>query len=90
MIEIDAETLPATSAPSASRSAAPAARVPSQPTAKSLSAAERDHILAALQRSNWVIDGPAGAARVLDMHPNTLRSRLKKLGITRPPAHEPS
>jgi transcriptional regulator with GAF, ATPase, and Fis domain len=55
----------------------------------SLSAAERDHILCALKQSNWVIDGPNGAARVLDMHPNTLRSRLKKLGITRP-AHEPS
>jgi transcriptional regulator with GAF, ATPase, and Fis domain len=58
----------------------------------SLSDAEREHILSALRQSNWVIDGPNGAARVLDMHPNTLRSRLKKLGITRPTAatHEAS
>ncbi len=29
------------------------------------------------------IDGPAGAARILGLHPNTLRSRMKKLGVTR-------
>ena len=31
-----------------------------------------------------VIDGPRGAAKLLGLHPNTLRSRMKKLGITRP------
>ena len=45
--------------------------------------------LAALKQTNWVIDGPRGAAKVLGLHPNTLRSRLKKLGITRS-SHEPS
>ena len=30
-----------------------------------------------------------GAAKLLDLHPNTLRSRLKKLGITRA-GHEAS
>jgi transcriptional regulator with GAF, ATPase, and Fis domain len=30
-----------------------------------------------------VIEGPRGAAKVLDMHPNTLRSRMKKLGLER-------
>jgi transcriptional regulator with GAF, ATPase, and Fis domain len=44
---------------------------------------ERNHILAVLQRTNWVIEGPRGAAVVLEMHPNTLRSRLKRLGISR-------
>ena len=33
--------------------------------------------------TDWVIEGPRGAARILDMHPNTLRSRIKKLGLTR-------
>jgi formate hydrogenlyase transcriptional activator len=49
-----------------------------------LQEAERGHILAALERANWVIEGPNGAARALGLHPNTLRSRLKRLGISRP------
>jgi transcriptional regulator with GAF, ATPase, and Fis domain len=50
---------------------------------------ERDHILAVLRQTKWVIDGPRGAAAVLGLHPNTLRSRLKKLGLSRS-SHEPS
>jgi formate hydrogenlyase transcriptional activator len=42
---------------------------------------ERNHILAALQRSRGVVDGPKGAARILNLHPNTLRHRIDKLGI---------
>jgi PAS domain S-box-containing protein len=79
LIEIEPEVFPVATPPSANDADA----------ILSLSEAEREHILAALRQSNWVIDGPTGAARVLDMHPNTLRSRLKKLGITRP-AHEAS
>jgi formate hydrogenlyase transcriptional activator len=45
---------------------------------------ERTHILAALGRCHGVIDGPKGAARILKLHPNTLRSRIEKLGIRRP------
>jgi hypothetical protein len=26
----------------------------------------------------WVIDGPRGATKILVIHPNTLRSRMKK------------
>ncbi len=44
---------------------------------------ERDHILAALQASRGVIEGPRGAARILNLHPNTLRSRIARLGIKR-------
>jgi formate hydrogenlyase transcriptional activator len=50
---------------------------------------ERNHIAAVLQQTSWVVDGPRGAARILGLHPNTLRSRLKKLGIQRA-AHDPS
>jgi formate hydrogenlyase transcriptional activator len=39
--------------------------------------------LAALEKAGWVIDGPHGAAKTLAVHPNTLRSRMKKLGIVR-------
>src|SRR5437667_6417266 len=44
---------------------------------------ERRHIQSILEKTSWVIEGERGAARVLDLHPNTLRSRMKKLGIER-------
>ena len=44
---------------------------------------ERDHITKILKQTDGVIDGPRGAAKILNLHPNTLRSRMKKLGITR-------
>jgi PAS domain S-box-containing protein len=73
-LEIDADLLPA-----------PAPAQPASSTdGASLEAVERGHILAVLQQARWVIDGPAGAARVLGLHPNTLRSRMKKLRIARP------
>jgi formate hydrogenlyase transcriptional activator len=50
---------------------------------------ERDHVLAVLHETKWVIEGPRGAAVILGLHPNTLRSRLKRLGVSRP-GHEPS
>jgi formate hydrogenlyase transcriptional activator len=45
---------------------------------------ERRHILEVLERTGWIVEGPLGAAAVLKLHPNTLRSRMKKLGIQRP------
>ncbi len=45
--------------------------------------AERQHILAVLKRTGGVIDGPKGAAKILGLHPNTLRGRIKRLGIDR-------
>jgi formate hydrogenlyase transcriptional activator len=42
---------------------------------------ERRHIVAALESTAGVIHGPKGAARILKLHPNTLRSRMEKLGI---------
>jgi PAS domain S-box-containing protein len=63
--------------------------VVSDPAHCSLDAMQRAHITAVLRQTNWVIDGPRGAAQILGLHPNTLRSRLKKLGITRS-SHESS
>jgi formate hydrogenlyase transcriptional activator len=51
---------------------------------KALAEAEREHILKALLQTGWRIEGPQGAAQILDLHPNTLRARMKKLGIKRP------
>ncbi len=50
---------------------------------------DRNHILAALQNSGGVVDGPKGAARILNLHPNTLRHRMGKLGI-KGSRHRPS
>ncbi len=44
---------------------------------------EKAHFLAVLERTNWVIAGPNGAAARLGMKRSTLNFRLKKLGITR-------
>jgi predicted ATPase/transcriptional regulator with GAF, ATPase, and Fis domain len=41
------------------------------------------HILSVLAQTDGIIDGPRGAAKILGIHPNTLRSRMQKLGITR-------
>ncbi len=48
-----------------------------------LEAAEREHIVRALEETNWVIGGPQGAAARLGMKRTTLQSRMQKLGIAR-------
>ena len=45
---------------------------------------ERQYIIKVLEKTYWRVDGPKGAAQILDMHPETLRSRMRKLGISRP------
>jgi formate hydrogenlyase transcriptional activator len=50
---------------------------------------ERGHILAVLQQTGGVIEGAKGAARILNLHPNTLRHRMGKLGIRRHTHHLP-
>ncbi len=50
---------------------------------RTLESVERDYVCSVLQQTDWVVDGPRGAARILGLHPNTLRNRMKKLGITR-------
>ena len=47
----------------------------------SLDSVQREHILRVLKRTGWVISGPNGAGAVLDVHPNTLRSLMDRLGI---------
>lgn len=45
--------------------------------------AEREHILRALEETDWVVGGPQGAAARLGMKRTTLQSRIQKLGIIR-------
>jgi transcriptional regulator with GAF, ATPase, and Fis domain len=51
---------------------------------KDLAAMEREHILRVLSETGWKIEGAKGAASILNLHPSTLRFRIKKLGIKRP------
>ncbi len=48
----------------------------------SLDENERSHILSVLELTNGKVRGDDGAAAILDIHPNTLYSRMKKLGIS--------
>jgi formate hydrogenlyase transcriptional activator len=50
-----------------------------------LRAAERDHILRALEATNWVLAGPRGAATRLGMKRTTLQSKMRKLGVSKNP-----
>jgi formate hydrogenlyase transcriptional activator len=70
----------------------PEHREPDLDSAKSLltlDEVDRNHILAALQHASGVVDGPKGAAKILKLHPNTLRHRMNKLGI-KGSRHRPS
>jgi formate hydrogenlyase transcriptional activator len=107
ILELDQDLAPVSRrAPAAPRPVAPdkareipvdastgAAASPELPAAEllTLEEAERRHIVAALERTGGVIHGPRGAARMLDLHPNTLRSRMERLGIRAPRGrHKPS
>ena len=46
-----------------------------------LEEAERQQILAALEKTNWIVAGPEGAAACLGLKRSTLQSRMQKLGI---------
>jgi formate hydrogenlyase transcriptional activator len=49
--------------------------------ARTLEEVERSHIASVLRTTGGVVGGTRGAAAILGLHPNTLRSRMKKLGI---------
>jgi PAS domain S-box-containing protein len=70
ILEIDPEILAATTPTS-------------EASTGSLVAVEREHIRRILEQTRGVIEGPSGAAKILGVHPNTLRSRMKKLGVGR-------
>jgi formate hydrogenlyase transcriptional activator len=57
---------------------------------RTLAAVERAHIESVLDECGWRINGPGGAAEKLDLKPNTLRFRMKKLAIARPARRRPT
>jgi transcriptional regulator with GAF, ATPase, and Fis domain len=52
-----------------------------RPALGTLEVVERNHILSVLEQTQWAIEGERGAARILGLHPSTLRGRLRKLGL---------
>jgi len=52
---------------------------------RSFAEIQREGILRTLERTGWRVSGPKGAAAVLRLKPTTLESKMKKLGIHRPP-----
>ena len=42
-----------------------------------------EYIKSVLEQTHWIIEGPKGAAQILNMQPSTLRYRMKKLGIAK-------
>jgi PAS domain S-box-containing protein len=51
---------------------------------ETLEQSEYKLILHTLKKVHWRVEGPGGAADLLKIHPSSLRSRMKKLGIMRP------
>jgi len=82
VLELDEDLLPVAAAGSGNTAGeTPPGRSAALATLEEM---ERSHILAALERTGWLIEGPKGAAKMLALHPNTLRSRMDKLAIKRP------
>jgi len=48
---------------------------------QTLEQVEKEYIVKVLDRTGGKVEGPLGAARVLGLHPSTLRTRMLKLGI---------
>lgn len=54
----------------------------SRPSLK-LEEVERNHIIEALNKTNWKVSGEKGAAKLLGLNATTLEARMKKMGIRR-------
>ncbi|PHN03454.1 DNA-binding response regulator [Flavilitoribacter nigricans DSM 23189 = NBRC 102662] len=50
---------------------------------KTMEEMQQELIIRTLEKTHWRVSGPDGAAAILDMHPQTLYSRMRKLGIKR-------
>jgi DNA-binding NtrC family response regulator len=66
---------------------APPSRLPVPTETMTLANAEREHILHALEESNWVVGGKAGAAAGLGLKRTTLVDKMRRSGLSREAAH---
>ncbi|HKR22128.1 MAG TPA: sigma 54-interacting transcriptional regulator [Pyrinomonadaceae bacterium] len=51
---------------------------------ETLEQTEYNVIIRTLKNVHWKLEGPGGAAELLNLNPSTLRSKMRKLGIERP------
>lgn len=87
LLPIHEARAPATQSTTATKDPREPATKPDQASIRrSLEDIEKEHILRVLESTDGIIDGPTGAAQILALHPSTLRARMKKLKIQRPPA----
>ena len=56
---------------------------PERQSTDSLEEVQRQHILRVLEKTGWLVSGPNGAGAIMNIHPNTLRSLMQRLGIRR-------
>ncbi|HEY0727013.1 MAG TPA: sigma 54-interacting transcriptional regulator, partial [Pyrinomonadaceae bacterium] len=56
----------------------------SMPATETFEQTEYNVIVRTLKNVHWKLEGPGGAAELLNLHPSTLRSKMRKLGIERP------
>lgn len=63
----------------------PHARRMTEGASPSLQEVDRSHIIGVLQECDWKVKGTNNAADRLGLTPSTLRYRMRKLGIERPP-----
>ncbi len=54
------------------------------PVVETLEQTEYNLIMRTLKNVHWKLEGPGGAAELLNLNPSTLRSKMRKLGIERP------
>src|SRR5215216_5857715 len=54
------------------------------PEVETLEQTEYNLIMRTLKNVHWKLEGTGGAAELLNLHPSTLRSKMRKLGIERP------
>ncbi len=83
LLDLDAHLIGVVESNAPSSALAGPVSAPAAP-AVSLEEIERQHILAVLERTGWVLEGARGAAALLNLTPSTARSRMKRLGISRP------
>jgi formate hydrogenlyase transcriptional activator len=88
VLELGSDLIPVLAPPDPSPAAEPSAEEdrtsgPPLPASSTLEDIERTHILSVLSQTRGVVEGPRGAAKILGLHPNTLRHRMQKLGLKR-------
>jgi len=83
ILRLGSDLLPASNAAPAEEVVSLQNAHPVESAYSTLEQVEKRYIVTILEQTSWVIEGDRGAAKILDLHPNTLRSRMKKLGIDR-------